>query len=80
MSAWRAAADRPKETLEIPSTVRTPGIAAFIRFMPSIVSSPSRLLSSMPVLTGSARASKKRSGGQKPVTTDGQVVDRLCCT
>ncbi len=60
-----------------PTMVPTPGSAALMRRMPSMVSMPSRRLSSMPVDSGSTRGSKSRSVGVEPVALDGQVVDGL---
>ena len=77
LSAWRAAAARPNETLEMPSTVRTPGMAALMSFMPSIVSMPSRRLSSMPGADRQREGIEEKVLGQQPVTPDGQVIDRL---
>ena len=62
----RAAGFSPKETLDRPTTVKTPGSSALIRRIPSIVSMPSLRLSSIPVERGRARASNMRSSGRKP--------------
>ena len=66
LSTWRAAGLRPKDTLDRPSTVDTPGSSALIRRMPSMVSIPSSRLSSMPVDSGSASGSNSRSSGASP--------------
>ena len=65
-STWRAAGLRPNETFESPRIVDTPGSSVLIDRMPSIVSMPSRRLSSMPVDNGRASGSKRRSSGSSP--------------
>ena len=77
LSTWRAAGDRPNETFDRPSTVWTPGSSALIRGCASIVSMPSRRLSSIPVDRGRASGSKKQVRGLEAVAPDGEVVDRL---
>ena len=65
-STWRAAGLRPKDTLDSPRMVDTPGSSALIARMPSIVSIPSSRLSSMPVDRGRASGSNSRSSGARP--------------
>ena len=66
LRTWRAAGLRPNETLDRPRMVETPGSSALMRRMPSMVSMPSRRLSSMPVDRGRASGSKMRSAGSRP--------------
>ena len=66
LRTWRAAGLRPNETLESPRMVETPGSSALMRRIPSMVSMPSRRLSSMPVDSGRASGSKIRSSGASP--------------
>ena len=63
LAAGRA---RPKETLERPSTVCTPGSPALIALIALDRLDPVAPFSSMPVESGSARGSKKRSSGFRP--------------
>ena len=75
MRAWRAAGVRPKLTFESPTMVPTPGSSLFILRMPSMVSIPSRRLSSMPVVIGSTSGIEEQVLRGQPVAVDGQVVD-----
>ncbi len=66
LSTCRAAGLRPKDTFDNPRIVDTPGSSDLIERMPSIVSTPSSRLSSIPVDSGSANASNMRSSGASP--------------
>ena len=61
LSTARAGWPTPKETLETPSEVLTPGISALIRRMPSIVSTADGRHSSSPVVRVKVSASKIRA-------------------
>ena len=77
LSTWRAAGERPKETLETPSVVYTPGSSALMRRMASMVAMPSPRRSSSPVESGKVSASKMQVLGLEPVALDGEVVDAV---
>ncbi len=66
LSTWRAAGLRPNDTFESPRIVDTPGSSVLMERMPSMVSIPSHRLSSMPVDSGNASASNRRSSGASP--------------
>ena len=66
LRACRAEGLRPKLMFESPTMVPTPGSSLLILRMPSMVSIPSRRLSSMPVVIGSTRGSNKRSSEASP--------------
>ncbi|MCY1230974.1 hypothetical protein D9M72_434090 [compost metagenome] len=65
-STTRAAGFRPKETLETPRVVLMPGYLVVIWRMASMVSMPSRRVSSWPVATGKVRASTMMSSTRMP--------------
>ena len=75
LSTWRAAGFRPKETLESPRMVETPGSSALIGRMPSMVSMPSCRLSSMPVESGQREGVEEQVLGREPVALDRDVAD-----
>ncbi len=62
----RAAGFRPNDTLETPSVVLMPGYFAVIWRMASMVSMPSRRVSSWPVAIGKVRASTMMSSTRMP--------------
>ena len=62
----RAGSEMPKETLETPSDVFTPGSASLIARMPSIVSIADGRHSSSPVVSVNVRSSKISSSGSSP--------------
>jgi hypothetical protein len=62
----RAAGPMPKDTLETPSDVLTPGSSDLIRRMPSIVSTADGFHSSSPVVSVNVSASKISSSGSIP--------------
>ncbi len=66
LSTARAGGETPKETLDTPSEVLTPGISALILRIPSIVSTADGFHSSSPVVRVKVRASKIRASGSSP--------------
>ena len=62
----RGRGETPKETLETPSEVLTPGISALIRRIPSIVSTAEGRHSSSPVVRVKVSASKISASGSRP--------------
>ena len=77
LSTARAASPMPKETLETPSEVSTPGSSALISRMPSIVSTADGFHSSSPVVSVNVSASKISSCGSIPCSSHDEVVDAL---
>ena len=75
MRAARAAGFRPKETLETPSEVSTPGSSRLMRRMPSIVSTAEVENSASPVASVNVRSSKISAPGGQSVLTDHDLVD-----
>ena len=69
MSTARAGGETPKETLETPSEVFTPGSSALIRRIPSIVSTAEGFHSSSPVVRVKVRASKISASGSRPCSS-----------
>ena len=62
----RAPGEIPKETLDTPSEVFTPGSSALIRRMPSIVATAEGRHSASPVVSVKVSASKISSSGSRP--------------
>ena len=71
----RAPGEMPKETLETPSEVFTPGISALIRLIPSIVSTAEGRHSSSPVVSVKVSASKISASGSSPCSS--QTMSRI---
>ncbi len=71
----RGRGEMPKETLETPSEVLTPGISALIRRIPSIVSTAEGFHSSSPVVRVKVRASKISASGSRPCSS--QAISRI---
>ena len=71
----RGRGETPKETLETPSEVLTPGISALIRRIPSIVSTAEGLHSSSPVVRVKVSASKISASGSSPCSS--QAISRI---
>ncbi len=71
----RAGRPTPKETLETPSDVSTPGSSCLIRRMPSIVSTADGRHSSSPVVSVKVSASKISSCGSSPCSP--QAMSRM---
>ena len=67
----------PKETLETPSEVLTPGSSGLISRMPSIVSTADGFHSSSPVVSVKVSASKISSSRVHPVLVADEVDDPL---
>src|SRR5215207_2029599 len=67
-TAW-AGGETPKETLETPSEVFTPGSSALTRLIPSIVSIADGRHSSSPVVRVKVSASKIRASGSSPCSS-----------
>ena len=65
----RARGERPKETLETPSDVSTPGSSRLMAEMPSMVSTAESIHSSSPVASVNVSASKIRSSGARPYSS-----------
>ena len=68
--------ETPKETLETPSEVLTPGISALIRRMPSIVSIAEGFHSSSPVVSVKVSASKISASGSSPCSSQAISASR----
>ena len=77
MSTARAFWEIPKETLETPSDVFTPGSSALIRLMPSIVSTADGRHSCSPVVRVKVSASKISSSGSSPCSPQARSRIRL---
>ena len=77
MSTRRALGDTPKDTLDTPSEVLTPGISFLISRMPSIVSTADGRHSSSPVVSVKVRASKMSSSGSSPCSPQISSCRRL---
>ena len=71
----RGRGETPKETLETPSEVFTPGISALIRRIPSIVSTAEGFHSSSPVVRVKVSASKISASGSRPCSS--QAMSRI---
>ena len=69
LSTARGRGETPKETLETPSEVLTPGISALIRRIPSIVSTAEGFHSSSPVVRVKVSASKISASGSRPCSS-----------
>ena len=69
MSTARAGTPMPKETLETPSEVLTPGSSDLIRRMPSIVSTAEGRHSSSPVVSVKVSASKISASESRPCSS-----------
>ena len=72
----RARGETPKETLETPSDVLTPGSSALMRRMPSIVSIADGFHSSSPVVSVKVRASKISASGSRPCSSHASSLMR----
>ncbi len=77
MRTARAGGETPKETLETPSEVFTPGISALIRRIPSIVSTAEGRHSSSPVVSVKVSASKISASGSRPCSSQQRSRIRL---
>ncbi|SQB95231.1 Uncharacterised protein [Clostridium paraputrificum] len=66
LSTWRAAGFRPKEMFDRPRVVWTSGWRFFSSRMASMVSMPSRRVSSWPVEMGNVRQSTMMSCSRRP--------------
>ena len=75
LSTARGRGETPKETLETPSEVFTPGISALIRRIPSIVSTAEGFHSSSPVVRVKVSASKISASGSRPCSP--QAMSRI---
>ena len=69
LSTARAPGETPNDTFETPSEVLTPGISAFTRRMPSIVSTADGFHSSSPVVSVNVSTSKIRSSRSSPCSS-----------
>ncbi len=76
LSTLRAVMLTPKDTLETPSEVLTPGICSLIARIPSIVATALGRHSSSPVVSVNVRQSKIRSSGSKPCSSQQSWVIR----
>ena len=72
----RGRGETPKETLETPSEVFTPGISALIRRIPSIVSTAEGFHSSSPVVRVKVSASKISASGSRPCSSQAMSRSR----
>ena len=75
-STWRAAGLRPNETLDRPRVVCTFGCRRLSSAIASIVSIPSRLVSSWPVAIGNVRQSRMMSCSRIPQFTVRSRISR----
>ena len=77
LRAARAGGETPKETLETPSEVFTPGSPDLMRLIPSIVSTAEGRHSSSPVVSVKVRASKISASGSRPCSSQQRSRIRL---
>ncbi len=69
MSTARATGETPKETLDTPSDVFTPGSSDLISLMPSSVSTADGRHSSSPVVSVNVSGSKISASGAMPCSS-----------